>query len=123
MARGGNYDAFESLNPPGPPDPLPAQPDGAELAAGKQGKLEVRARDRYARIEVFDLDGKRIAAAWQGLTTTLPVGSYRVEVALPTERPVVQSVLVTADEPKADRRPARSAAHAAATGHHGHQAA
>ena len=30
----------------------------------------------------------------------LPVGSYRVEISLPTERPIVQSVLVTADEPE-----------------------
>ena len=81
-------------------------PDGAELAAGKQGKLVVHARDRYARIEVFDADGKRVEAAWERLDTTLPVGSYRVEIALPTERPVVQSVLVTADEPEViDVRP------------------
>jgi uncharacterized caspase-like protein len=75
-------------------------PDGAELAAGKQGRLQVQAYDRYARIEVFDAAGKRVAASWSGLSTMLPVGSYRVEIALPTEHPVVQSVLVTADQPE-----------------------
>ena len=79
--------------------PLPTQPDGAELGAGKQGQLTVLARDRYTRIEVFDVAGKRVEAAWGRLDKTLPVGSYRVEIALPTERPIVQSVLVTADEP------------------------
>jgi hypothetical protein len=79
---------------------LSASPDGAELAAGTQGKLVVHAYDRYARIEVFDAGGKRVEAAWDRLDKTLPVGSYRVEVALPTERPFVQSVLVTADEPE-----------------------
>jgi hypothetical protein len=93
--RGG----LESLRPPKRADALPAPPDGAELAAGKQGKLVVQAYDRYARIEVFDAGGKRVQAAWTLLDTKLPVGSYRVEIALPTERPSVQSVLVTADEP------------------------
>ena len=79
---------------------LPAPPDGAELGTGKQGQLVVRARDRYTRIEVFDVAGKRVEAAWERLDKTLPVGSYRVEIALPTERPIVQSVLVTADEPE-----------------------
>jgi uncharacterized caspase-like protein len=92
-------DGLESLRSPKRADTLPAPPDGAELAAGKQGRLVVRAYDRYARIEVFDAGGKRVEAAWTGLDTTLPVGSYRIEIALPTERPVVQSVLVTADEP------------------------
>ncbi|MET0781775.1 MAG: trypsin-like peptidase domain-containing protein [Microbacterium sp.] len=75
-----------------------ASPDGAELAVGRRGTLVVRGRDRYARIEVFDIDGKRVEAAWQQLEAELPVGPYRVEIALPTERPVVQTVLVTADE-------------------------
>ena len=75
-------------------------PDGAELAAGRLGELMVHARDRYARIEVFGADGKRVEAAWGRLDRMLPVGTYRVEIALPTERPVVQSVLVTADEPE-----------------------
>ena len=78
---------------------LPAQPDGAELGAGKQGQLTVLAPDRYTRIEVFDVAGKRVGAAWGQLDKKLPVGSYRVEIALPTERPIVQRVLVTADEP------------------------
>ena len=81
-------------------------PDGAELAAGRLGELVVHARDRYARIEVFGADGKRVEAAWERLDKMLPVGTYRVEIALPTERPVVQSVLVTADEPEViDVRP------------------
>ena len=91
---------LESLDPLAGAGELSAPPDGAELAAGKQGQLVVRARDRYARIEVFDVDGKRVEAAWERLDKTLPVGSYRVEIALPTERPIVQSVLVTADEPE-----------------------
>lgn len=84
----------------------PAPPDGAELATGQHGRLAVHARDRYARIEVFDADGTRVAAAWAWLDTVLPVGVYRVEIALPTERPMVRSVLVTADEPEViDVRP------------------
>ena len=79
--------------------PPPTPPDGAELGAGKHGQLIVRTRDRYARIEVFDAAGKRVEAAWGRLEKTLPVGSCRVEIALPTERPIVRSVLVTADEP------------------------
>ena len=78
---------------------LRKQPDGAELGAGKEGQLIVQARDRYARIEVFDVAGKRVEAAWEGLHKRMPVGSWRVEIALPTERPIVQWVLVTADEP------------------------
>jgi Trypsin-like peptidase domain len=98
--------ALESLNPPESPDALPAPPDGAELGAGTHGGLVVEARDRYARIEVFDTAGKRVVAAWERLDKRLPVGSYRVEVALPTERPIVQSVLVTADKPEViDVRP------------------
>lgn len=74
-------------------------PDGAELAPGKHGRLEVDGGDRYARIEVFDEAGKRIAAAWQSLAEQLPVGAYRVEIALPSEpRPLVKSVLLTAGE-------------------------
>ena len=86
-------------------DPYPSagewsvSPDGAELAAGRLGALVVNGRDRYARIEVFGADGKRVKAAWGQLDSTLAVGTYRVEIALPTELPVVQSVLVTADEP------------------------
>lgn len=98
--RDGNQRGLESLNQPNPLHPLPALPDGAEFAPGKHGKLEVRARDRYARIEVFDAHGKRVEAAWEHLDQMLPVGSYRVEIALPTERPFVQSVLVTGDEPE-----------------------
>jgi hypothetical protein len=101
-----NERGLESLNPPERPDALPAPPDGAELGAGKHGELVVLARDRYARIEVFDTAGKRVDAAWERLERKLPVGSYRVEVALPTERPIVQSVLVSADEPEViDVRP------------------
>jgi Caspase domain/Trypsin-like peptidase domain len=97
LVRGRNESELESVNPlPGADE----RPDGAELAAGKQGKLVVDARDRYARIEVFDADGKRVEAAWMQLDKMLPVGSYRVEIALPTERPFVRSVLVTADEPE-----------------------
>ena len=48
---------------------------------------------------MFDGAGKRVEAAWAEFNETLPVGSYRVEVALPTERPTVRQVLVTADEP------------------------
>ncbi len=92
--RGG----LESLKSPVAGE-LSASPDGAELAAGRTGELTVRANDRYARIEVFDADGKRVEAGWAWLGKTLPVGSYRVEIGLPTERPFVQSVLVTADEP------------------------
>ena len=99
-AAGRRRGGLESLDPLAGADALPEPPDGAELAAGKQGELVVRARDRYARIEVFDADGKRVEAAWERLDKTLPVGSYRVEIALPTERPIVQSVLVTADEPE-----------------------
>jgi len=73
-------------------------PDGAELAAGKEGALEVRAQDRYARIEVFDQAGKRVAAEWGRFARKLPVGAYRIEVSLPTERTNVHSVLLTADE-------------------------
>lgn len=80
--------------------PPPRQPDGAELAAGMRGRLLVEAHDRYARIEAFDADGKRVAAGWERLDEALPVGAYRVEIALPTESPVVQSALVTADEPE-----------------------
>jgi hypothetical protein len=93
-------EGLESMIPPesiGAPPPKPFE--GAELAAGKEGRLIVQARDRYARIEVFDAAGKRVKAAWQGLREALPVGSYRVEIALPTERPIVQRVLATADEP------------------------
>jgi hypothetical protein len=89
--RGG----LESLAVPAPP----TRPNGAELASGKLGQLVVEAHDRYGRIEVFDAAGQRIEADWQRLDKKLAVGAYRVEIALPTERPVVQSVLVTADEP------------------------
>jgi hypothetical protein len=96
----------------------PGRPDGSGLEAGKQGELVVQARDPHTRIEVFDVAGKRVEAAWERLDKTLPegpyrvelrggpyrvelpVGSYRVEIALPTERSIVQSVLVTADEPE-----------------------
>ena len=88
--RGGGLESFSPSAPR----------DGAELAAGRQGRLVVVAHDAYARIEVFDTEGKRVEATWQLLDRTLPVGSYRVEVSLPTERPSVQSVLVTADEPE-----------------------
>jgi hypothetical protein len=92
--------ALESLRALEGTSALPALPDGSELAAGKNGKLVVDAHDRYARIEVFDNFGKRVEAKWERLDALLPVGSYRVEVALPTERPIVQIVLVTADEPE-----------------------
>ncbi len=95
----GDRGGLESLEPLAGAA-LSKPPDGAELATGKQGELVVRTRDRYARIEVFDSDGKRVEAAWERLDKTLPVGSYRVEIALPTERPIVESVLVTADEPE-----------------------
>jgi hypothetical protein len=94
--RGG----LESLEPLVGEVALPKPPDGAELAAGRQGQLVVHARDRYARIEVFDPEGKRVEAAWERLDKILPVGSYRVEIALPTESPIVQLVLVSADEPE-----------------------
>jgi hypothetical protein len=94
--RGG----LESLEPLASAAALPKPPDGAELAAGRQGQLVVHARDRYARIEVFDSGGKRVEAAWERLDKILPVGSYRVEIALPTESPIVRLVLVTADEPE-----------------------
>jgi hypothetical protein len=95
-----NFHGLESSNPfESIGALLRKQPDGAELEAGTQGQLIVQARDRYARIEVFDVAGKRVEAAWERLDTTLPVGSWRVEIALPTERPIVQRVLVTADEP------------------------
>ena len=100
LMRGGDEAALEGLEAVPGAGQLPDSPDGAELGAGKRGALSVRAYDRYARIEVFDADGKRVEAAWSGLEATLPVGSYRVEIALPTERPFVQSVLVTADEPE-----------------------
>ncbi|MDB5530343.1 MAG: hypothetical protein JWR51_3446 [Devosia sp.] len=80
---------------------LPERPDGAELAAGARGSLVVQTPDRYTRIEVFNLRGKRVKAAWGGLQEMLPVGSYRLEIALPTERPTVRRVLVTATEPEA----------------------
>jgi hypothetical protein len=104
---------FESFELPGPVDSF-AVSRPAGLEAGKQGKLKVDARDRYARIEVFDVAGTRVATAWGPdekhlpgqLEATLPAGSYRVEVTLPTERPVVQRVLVTADKPvEIDVRP------------------
>lgn len=104
VVRGVNPRGLEALNTvPGAGE---RSPDGAELAAGRLGELAVHAHDRYARIEVFDGSGKRVEATWAGLATKLPVGSYRVEISLPTERPVVQSVLVTADEPEViDVRP------------------
>lgn len=96
--RGADTDSF-GLESKSIDAPLPTKPDGAGLEAGKQGRLRVPARDRYTRIEVFDVAGKRVEAAWEQLDKMLPVGSYRVEIALPTERPAVQRVLVTADEP------------------------
>ena len=98
LMLGGEEGELESYTPAADAD---EPPDGAGLAAGQHGQLEVRARDRYARIEVFDAGGTRVEAAWERLDKTLPVGSYRVEIALPTEGPFVQSVLVTADEPEA----------------------
>jgi uncharacterized caspase-like protein len=96
IERGGleSMNTLESIDAP-----LSTRPDGTELGAGKQGQLRVLTRDRYTRIEVFDVAGKRVEAAWERLDETLPVGSYRVEIALPTERPTVQRVLVTADKP------------------------
>lgn len=79
---------------------LPDRPDGAELAAGAVGSLVVQTPDQYTRIEVFDVRGKRVKAAWGWLQEMLPVGAYRVEVALPTERPTVRRVLVTTAEPE-----------------------
>lgn len=99
--RGVDHGGLEALDAFPRADERADAPDGAELAAGRQGELMVDGRDRYARIEVFDAEGKRVEAAWGRLDSALPVGSYRVEIALPTERPVVQSVLVTADEPEA----------------------
>ena len=97
-ARGDDQAGLEGIAFSTPEQPV--SPDGAELASGRRGRLEVDGRDRYARIEVFDVDGKRVESAWGRLDEELPVGSYRVEIALPTERPVVQSVLVTAGEPE-----------------------
>jgi hypothetical protein len=79
---------------------LVVPPDEAGLAAGTVGLLRVEAHDRYARIEIFDAEGNRVEAAWQRFDGALPVGAYRIEVALPSERPVVRSVLVTSDEPE-----------------------
>ncbi|MFO0555408.1 MAG: caspase family protein [Polyangiaceae bacterium] len=91
---------LESFFPVYGPEIGPKPPDGAELSAGKFGRLSVDAHDRYARIEVFDWSGTRVNAAWERLSASLPVGTYRVEVSLPTERPLVRSILVTADEPE-----------------------
>ena len=61
LERGG----LEGLDPFARPGERSDSPDGAELAAGRLGQLVVHARDRYARIEVFDVDGKRVEAAWR----------------------------------------------------------
>lgn len=87
---------LESLIPLVPESTSP--PNGAELAPGTTGRLRVRPRDRFARIEIFDGSGKRIEATWEHFDANLPVGAYRIEVALPTEQPIVRSVLLTADE-------------------------
>ncbi len=68
-----------------------------ELAAGATGEVTVKARDRFARIEIFDAKSERVSSGWENLNTKLPVGSYRVEVSFPTEPPVKKAILVTAD--------------------------
>ncbi|HWB76699.1 MAG TPA: caspase family protein, partial [Nannocystaceae bacterium] len=96
-AAANDNGGLESLNPRGI-ESSTAPPDGAELAAGKTGRLRVRARDRFARIEIFDGAGKRVAAKWEEFDAKLPVGAYRIEIALPTEPSIVRSVLLTADD-------------------------
>jgi hypothetical protein len=72
---GIDHGALEGLNPLAGAVERAESPGGAELAVGRLGTLVVDGRDRSARIEVFDVDGKRVEAAWGRIHMELPVGA------------------------------------------------
>lgn len=102
VENAGALDGLEAISSP---------PPAIDVTPGSLGGLLVEFPDRFTRIEVFDAGGQRVEAGWSRVElSSLAVGPYRVEIALPGERPVVRNVLVTAGGREviaADVRPAR----------------
>jgi hypothetical protein len=71
-----------------------------------EGVLSVETHDQYAAIALFDDTGAAVDTGTWSLDGTYPIGRYRVEVALPSERKLIRMVSVTHEEPtRLDIRP------------------